>query len=113
MNDAILKEGYDPNNKFGMHTVEITVTQWQYFGRFQVKVGGNCKGFDIFETAVELLWEEYTECDEESDRCYGELCLKDEKGDELIVELYEDEDKLKDMVTKVEIIAFEGDKDER
>lgn len=48
---AFLKH-YDPNISWAKHTFEITYMQWDYKLKTTVEVGGNCKGFDLFDSAI-------------------------------------------------------------
>lgn len=43
---------YDPNITWSDHTVEITYQLWDYTKTVEVKISGNCRGFDILESAI-------------------------------------------------------------
>ncbi len=42
-------KNYDPNIWNGVHTVRITIQQWEYVGHITYRTGGNCKGRDILD----------------------------------------------------------------
>lgn len=44
-------QSYDPNITWADHTVEITYQLWDYAKTVEVRVSGNCRGFDILESA--------------------------------------------------------------
>lgn len=45
-------KAYDPNVSWAVNTVEITYQQWDYTATVQVKLQGNCKGFDVLDGAI-------------------------------------------------------------
>lgn len=44
-----MMKNYDPNITNGIHTVKITLQQWEYVGHIFKKIGGNCKGSNILD----------------------------------------------------------------
>jgi hypothetical protein len=95
----------NPNNEWGKHVIEIVLKQWRYQRTFTTRVGGNCHGFTIMETAIGNVYE--TLLDTQDDP--SELVLTDDNGDTL---LCTDDDNLGDewikkMVVSCRIIDFE------
>lgn len=89
----------NPNNAWGKHHVEIVLQCWRYTGTYVEQVGGNCLGFDLFDTAIENLYETLE----------GEIILTNPEGDTLHCEDEEDReaDWLKKMVVSCRVIAFD------
>ena len=51
---ADLVKAYDPNIRRGSHRFEIIYMMWDYSITVISKpIGGNCRGFDLFSTAIE------------------------------------------------------------
>lgn len=92
---------YDPNNRFGVHLVQLTFQQWKYKLTVEVPVRGNCKGMSILTCAVDNFYEDLYE----SQGDYPELIMKDEQGNELETNIEDDED-LKDMLVEAKILSF-------
>lgn len=100
---------YDPNlvccGQMAEQTVKITLGMWDYRAEKETVVYGNCLGMCIIEAAVESVYNALP-----SDK-YGakEILLKNDDGKELLCTDDEDEEEdwLKQMVVKVEIIAIE------
>lgn len=94
---------YDPNlttsGNMAVQTVELTFQQWDYKATFTTTVGGNCRGYDIFDSALDSVFEELGGED-------GGMLLSRENGDTLSVELWED-NIMKDMLVGVRILAIE------
>ena len=105
-------ENYDPNNCFGMHTVELTFQSWDYKLVVSQKVGGNCKGFTILEAALQAYGDKLYEEQGENPT----LILTDDEGNTLETEAFTtcdgDDDEpdieefLSEMLVKAEIIDF-------
>ena len=102
---------YDPNIHYGIHTVEITLQQWEYVGHIRQEVSGNCKGRDIIDFDFEcegdfpnndcnLKWDE--------DYDYFSAILKDPGGNTL--EIDGDANDFNKMIVKVEIVDFQPDR---
>lgn len=90
---------YSPNIRWGKQHVEIVLMRWGYSESFTVDVGGNCTGFDVIETAVNLLAEELE----------GTVTLKKADGDGLVCDIDEgefDEDWVKSMLVSARIIGW-------
>jgi len=98
---------YDPNlttsGRMATQTIELTFQQWEYTATFTTTVGGNCRGYNIFDAAIDNVFEDLGGED-------GEMTLKKENGDTLAVELWED-DIMKDMLVGARIVAIEPKKD--
>lgn len=98
---------YSPNYSHGKHTVEITLQSWEYKGKIIRKIGGNCKGFSILETATEIYeYDKYkSDCELKIEDDWFSCVLKNEAGDTL--EMDDELDNLGRYITKVEIVNFE------
>lgn len=100
-----LIENNNPNNEWGKHVVEIVLKQWKYERTFVTRVGGNCHGFTILETAIDNIYDSLLDTQDEP----GELVLTDENGDTLLCTDEDDreDDWIKKMVVSCRIIDFE------
>lgn len=45
-------KNYDPNIRWGLHTIKVSFQRWDYKGYVTFVKGGNCKGLDILELEV-------------------------------------------------------------
>lgn len=99
-------KNYDPNIE-GMHTVKITLQQWEYKGHIIKRVGGNCKGRDIldfdFECEDDFL-DNDCQLEYHEDLDYFSCVLKDKNGKTL--ECRGDTEDMNDMIVGIEIIDF-------
>lgn len=101
-------KNYDPNIYRGIHTIEITIQQWDYAGHIIQKMGGNCRGKDVLDFDFECDDAEDSEndCqlkyDEEYD-CYSAV-LKNEIGDTMEIE--ESSEDFNKMIVKIEILDY-------
>jgi hypothetical protein len=93
----------NPNNTWGKSVVEIVLKQWQYEKTFTLHVGGNCRGFDVLDAAVGMIYDHILDTEDDAAvtliRADGEtlLCEDDEeRGDGWI----------KDMVASVRIVDY-------
>ena len=106
----MIKE-YNPNNRWRPQTVKVTLMQWDYKKEFEVEVGGNCLGFEVFDSAVISVYEDLPVI--AGDYAYVELINPD--GNMLTCE--DDEGKyddwLKEMVVSIEIVSQSALKQER
>lgn len=89
---------YDPNIRWSKHTIRITLMQWDYSIDLESEVGGNCRGSDLFGTAIENYYEKH--CDEEGMLM---LILTKPNGDTLEV-WFEDDGEMRDMCVAMAII---------
>ena len=99
---------YDPNIRWGVHTVKVTFQEWEYSGFVTFKIKGNPKGLNILNRdAEELLQRKLLDNNAELrrlDEDWFSMILTDEQDEELIVE--EEIRYLNDYVVAVEIIDF-------
>jgi hypothetical protein len=95
----------NPNNEWGKHVIEVVVKQWRCEKTFVTRVGGNCHGFTIMETAIDNIYESLLS----EDGSPPELILTDHTGRELLCCDDEglEEEWLKKMVVSCRIIDFE------
>lgn len=104
---------YDPNSRWGKHTVKVTFQRWNYKGFLTFRKGGNCKGLDILELDADDLYDmKFKENpigfgllpeDDEGNEWF-KMTLKNDEGDEFLVEdVWE---YLKDYIVGVEIVDF-------
>lgn len=101
-------KNYDPNIWEGIHTVRITIQQWEYVGHITYKIGGNCKGRDILDFDFEC---EDNDSILENDcnlifheNGYISVTLTDEAGNK--AEFEEEASEINKMIVSVEIIEF-------
>jgi hypothetical protein len=103
---------YDLNQKFGVHTIEVTLQHWEYKGLLRVKIGGNCKGFSVINEIVNTIFNAYPDIEsncnfmiiEDSGDAWFEVKLKNKNNEILLVD--GDFDSLEELIVKVEIIDF-------
>lgn len=100
-------KNYDPNYAYGKHTVEITLQNWQYTGKIRTKIKGNCKGFNVLESAKDIYEDDKYEsdCEFKIQDDWFSCVLKDENGNKLDID--DELDNLEDYIVKLEIIDFE------
>ena len=102
---------FDPNDARSMtteHVFRLTFQAWAYSIVIETGVGGNCQGFDNLDTAISNLYEALPE------NRHGNpfLVLYDEDGGSMEVdenalgEYPLDEEMLKTMLVRAEIIAL-------
>jgi hypothetical protein len=96
----------NPNNEWGKHVIEVTFKQWRYEKTFTTRVGGNCHGFTIMETAIDNIYESML--DENHTDC-PRFVMTSPDGRELLCEDDEmrESDWLKDMAVSCRIVGFE------
>jgi hypothetical protein len=98
---------YDPNIRRATQKVKLTFAQWEYRWEAIGEVGGNCKGLDIFDSAVNGVNDDLWAAVEDGDHPCIEM--KNDTGESLFVEPYDDygDDWLKQMLISAEIISIE------
>lgn len=101
-------ERYDPNIDSGIHTIVVTIQQWEYTGHITKKIGGNCKGKDIIDFDFECEDGSLeNDCNLKYDEKYGlfSATLKDSVGNTMDFE--EDAEVFNDMIVGIEIVDFQ------
>ncbi|MDR2597252.1 MAG: DUF5406 domain-containing protein [Treponema sp.] len=103
---------YDPNlvfcGRMATQTVQLTFGLWEYRKAIVVTVGGNCRGLSVIEAAVENVYNQLSNAPHASEA--KTMTLVNKKGEEM--ETTEDEeDWLKNMLIKAEIIAIRPSKE--
>ncbi len=98
---------YDPNIIKGIHTVKITLQQWDYVGHVIQKIGGNCKGRNVLGFDFECE-DEFPDNDcqleyHEEDDIFT-CVLTNENGGTL--ECKGDAREMNDMIVGIEIVDF-------
>lgn len=99
---------YDPNLagcRIARQTVRLTFGTWDYRAEKEVVVYGNVLGLSVIDTAVLGAYESLR-----VGKHGKEIRLKNDAGKELLCCDDEDEDWLKKMVVKAEIVAIEEGK---
>jgi len=100
-------EAYDPNIRWSRHTFELTFMQWDYRLTMEVDVCGNCKGSDLFGSAISTCFEELFDDDDG----YSQIILKrptqgaDESGFDTLECDLEDEADLEAICVSIQIVA--------
>lgn len=101
-------KSYNRNIRNGIHTVRITLQEWEYKGHIIYKVRGNAAGRNVldFDFEIETYFPE-NDCDlkynEELD--FYTAFLKDENGNGL--EVNEDAEGMNNMIVAIEIIDYQ------
>jgi hypothetical protein len=93
----------NPNSEWGKAVIEVTLKQWAYEKTFTLHVGGNCKGFDILEAAVDMIYDHILDTEDDAS-----VVLTDGKGDTLLCSDEEDRGEywIKKMVASVRIVDY-------
>jgi hypothetical protein len=96
---------YDPNLRWAKQHVRLTLKQRDYTATLDTTVHGNCRGFEIFESAIGNAFEELP-TRTRSGVTLPYVVLAGEEGESLECEDDEDrrEDWLGEMVVAIEII---------
>lgn len=50
-------KNYDPNIRWGLHTVKVSFQQWDYKGHVTFVKRGNCKGLDVLDIDEDDLYD--------------------------------------------------------
>ena len=50
-------KNYDPNIRWGKHTVKVSFQRWDYKGFVMFRKGGNCKGLDVLALDEDDLYD--------------------------------------------------------
>lgn len=102
-------KNYDPNIRWGTHTIEVTLQQWDYVGTLQYEIGGNTKGESVLESVADTLsWQEELKDNLCKFRCENDWFtaeLKNPAGE--VLEVEEEIEWLGSMIVGVRIISFE------
>ncbi len=97
-----------------MHTVRITLMQWDYVGHISRMIGGNCKGAyllaaDCFELDTQENIDKYVENDcnlsYDEDHDIYKAFLTNPDGE--VLEVEGDENEMKSMVVSIEFVNVE------
>ena len=105
---------YDPNlvfcGRMAKQTVRLTFGIWKYRKTVEVTIGGNCRGLNVIDAAVESYYDQLPDTEHASD-C-KRIFLQDENGSELESsdDEGEEEEFLKNMLISAEIIDIQPEK---
>ena len=112
-------KNYDPNIRWGIHTVKVSFQQWDYKGYVTFVKSGNCKGLNVLDIDAEDLYDmKFKEnpinfvwfgTDDDGEDWFTMILKNNE--DELSVE--DEWDCLKDYIVGVEIIDFVEEENEK
>jgi len=84
---------YDPNIQWARHSFELTFMQWDYSLTIEVDVCGNCKGADLFDSAISTCFDELYDQDDDLAAIVLKRPAEDGEGeDTLEVSLYDESD---------------------
>lgn len=100
---------YDINDAYIFnyaHVIEVTLQQWEYKKTFTVEIGGNCAGYENFDSAIDFVAEQIMGGNDVAD-----IDLINDKGETLCVEVSHDGD-IKDMVVTIRIIDLKEGKND-
>ncbi|EOS7906093.1 DUF5406 family protein [Enterococcus hirae] len=87
-------KNYDPNIRWGTHTIKVSFQRWDYKGFVTFRRGGNCKGLDVLALEDDLYDQTLTDnpidfgllsVDDEGNEWF-KMTLKNDKDDVLEVE---------------------------
>lgn len=98
---------YDPNIVWARHSFELTFMQWDYSLTVQVDVCGNCKGADLFGSAVSTVFDDLWD----NDLRNAQIILKrptqdaDESGFDTLECDIENEEELEKMCVSIAIVG--------
>ena len=98
---------YNPNIYKGIHTVKITLQQWEYKGHIVIKIRGNCKGRSVLDFdfgCEENFQNNNCQMKYHKKEDYFTCVLKNGSGNTLRCE--GDAEEMNDMIVGVEIIDF-------
>lgn len=108
-------ESYDPNAENVVHTIRITLMQYDYTGHIAYNISGNCKGASLLDarTLFECWGQDEIDNFVENDCEFGydedyeifTAVLLNDKGETLEIEA--DESEMQDMVVAVEFVKVE------
>lgn len=106
-------KNYDPNIRWGLHTIKVSFQRGVYKGFVTFVKSGNCKGLDILGIDEEDLYDmkfkenpinfEWFDTDDDGEDWFT-MTLKNDKGDKLLVEDVCEE--LSEYIVGIEIIDF-------
>ncbi|MFF6023506.1 DUF5406 family protein, partial [Enterococcus faecium] len=51
-------KNYDPNSRWGTHTIKVSFQRWDYKGFVTFRRGGNCKGLDVLALDEDDLYDQ-------------------------------------------------------
>ena len=100
-------ENYDPNIEYGIHTVKVTLQQWEYVGHIIWRVGGNCTGKSVLDFDFEQFEDDFdleNDCQMKCDEGLLSCVLHDGEGNELEIE--EEWEEMNKLIVGMEIIDF-------
>lgn len=98
----------DPNIGFGKRKFRVVVGEWRYRAEFTVEIGGNCRGLDLFDSAVETAWEQLPAVEGYDD--LRVLKMTNASGGTLIADDCDEHD-FKRLVVCVELVGVTKDRD--
>ena len=101
-------KNYDPNIRYGIHTIKVTFQVWEYSGYVIYQLRGNIKGIHAFPTDADDLCgggflENNARLEDLGEEWYR-MYLTDEKGEEIEVE--EEWRYLNDSIVGMEIVDY-------
>jgi hypothetical protein len=103
---------YDLDISFADTTVEITLADGKQRIVRQVEIGGNVQGFDLFDCAIDQLYDDIQEECEDDPRFGTKIVFTTGDEDTIFEEGYDGKtgyDWLKPFVIKMEIIKYEAE----
>jgi len=100
-------ENYSMSQDFGIHSVQIKLQEHDYTLVVFIEVGGNCRGFSVMESAINMFLESIEEGN------YGEnLILINSKQEKLLIDINDfDRYDIEKMIVEVSIVSYVKEKD--
>ncbi|ENZ6560595.1 DUF5406 family protein [Enterococcus faecium] len=103
-------KNYDPNIRWGTHTIKVSFQHWDYKGFVTFKRGGNCKGLDVLSLDEDDLYDQTLTDNpigfrviDEGDEWF-KMTLKNDKDD--VLEVEDEWSYLASYIVGIEIIDF-------
>lgn len=102
-------KNYDPNIRWGTHTIKVKFQQFEYKGHIIYESQGNVKGIDALPSDIDNLYDVKFQENIPGFQDLGEdwfkMTLENNDGEKLLIE--DEWDNLGEYVVGLEIIGFE------
>jgi Family of unknown function (DUF5406) len=98
---------YDPNISWARHTFELTFMQWDYSLTVQVEVLGNCKGASLFESAINVAFDDEYDTEDGTSVLVLKRPAEDGNGEDTLEVEFEDYEELLELCVSVKIVKFQ------
>lgn len=96
---------YDPNIRWARHTFELTFMSWDYSLTVQVDVCGNCKGASLFDSAINVAFDDEYDSEGGTSVLVLKRPAKDGNGEDTLEVEFEDYEELANLCVSAKIIG--------